>query len=47
MANAYREKEIGMNAIEWLKQEHVKAKTEFARVLGALADEREDLWARN
>ena len=35
-----------MNAIEWLKQEHVKAKTEFARVLGAPADEREDLWAQ-
>ena len=33
-----------MNAVEWLKQEHVKAKLEFAKVLAAPADEREALW---
>ena len=33
-----------MNAIEWLKHEHEKAKAEFAKVLSAPADRREELW---
>lgn len=35
-----------MNAVQFLKQEHEKAKAEFAKVLSAPATKRGELWAK-
>jgi hypothetical protein len=40
-AGSFSERNQRMNGIEWLKQEHEKAKAEFGEVLAAPAERRE------